>query len=321
MIMMRPTLRARAGMSILLLACGVAALCAAVPDMTRDETSSTQSGSGFSRVAEPGRRLLRGGRALLQDGAPLAASPPPPATTAPANATQADGVSLPGQVCRGTHCTAILTALIVLLAVMLAGITWGFIVCYRANHRQLQLLQAAAAGHPLAVGPGSSRRHRKEAATLAAAEMVEVLLPVPQESVGATLECPVCFEEATCDADRWRVLPCQHGICAKCLDSIVQSHGFKTCCPLCREQVLKNSQREEESADPAPVRAIVLQPAAIFNSPFWYSPEAILNGGRLPAPVRRSTPPVSQTGSPVGPSETEMVEGSAGPRPSQNAVP
>ena len=54
--------------------------------------------------------------------------------------------------------------------------------------------------------------------------MAEVLLPVPKESVGTTQECPVCFEEATCDAECWRVLPCQHGVCTKCLNSIVSTH-------------------------------------------------------------------------------------------------
>lgn len=78
--------------------------------------------------SDPGRRLLRGGRALLQTPA---VSPPPPVSALPTGNNNSAGKSLPVQVCHGTHCTAILTALIMLLSMMLAGITWGFFMCYR----------------------------------------------------------------------------------------------------------------------------------------------------------------------------------------------
>ena len=78
-----------------------------------------------------------------------------------------------------------------------------------------------------------------EAATAAAAAMADVLLPPPKDSVGKILECPVCFEEATCSPEDWRLLPCRHGVCTKCLNAIVMSHVSLRCVQL--QQQLQNT--------------------------------------------------------------------------------
>ena len=48
--------------------------------------------------------------------------------------------------------------------------------------------------------------------------------------------------------------------------------GFKTCCPLCRELVLKKPEDDEASTEPAPVQTIVLSPQAIFKQPLLVHP-------------------------------------------------
>lgn len=98
--------------------------------------------------------------------------------------------------------------------------------------------------------------------------------------------------------------------------------GFKTCCPLCRELVLKKPEDDEASTEPAPVQTIVLSPQAIFKQPLLVHP-----GG---TPHFRTTStgagqrvrcPVNPTGSLVGASNAELAERSAEPGPSQSTVP
>ncbi len=55
-------------------------------------------------------------------------------------------------------------------------------------------------------------------------ELAAVVRPLVGEQLGARLDCAVCLRRVVGRADNWVLLPCQHGLCARCFTKLVAAH-------------------------------------------------------------------------------------------------
>ena len=61
---------------------------------------------------------------------------------------------------------------------------------------------------------------------------------------------------------RSQVLPCSHGVCTRCFETLVAREARLTTCPLCRERILKPSPQEVAAAVAAAQAAAVAEQVA-----------------------------------------------------------
>ena len=50
-----------------------------------------------------------------------------------------------------------------------------------------------------------------------------VVLQLPPERLGSKQECPVCLTAVVGSLVSWVLFPCNHGVCARCFELLVES--------------------------------------------------------------------------------------------------
>lgn len=58
-------------------------------------------------------------------------------------------------------------------------------------------------------------------------ELAGVVRPLKAEEQGARLDCAVCLRRVVGRSDNWVVLPCKHGLCARCFTKLVAAQVWQ----------------------------------------------------------------------------------------------
>lgn len=112
-------------------------------------------------------------------------------------------------------------------------------------------------------------------------ELAGVVRRLKPQQQGTRLDCAICLRKVVGRSDNWVVLPCTHGLCARCFTKLVAAQDRMTHCPLCRKRVLEDSASGPSATAPAAAAAAAAQPAAASQA-----------AGAVPQP-QQSPPPAS----------------------------